>query len=410
MRVLYLSYDGLTDPLGGSQIMPYLIGLAKRGHDISVVSFEKAEASGQAHEETGRQCAEANIEWLPMRYHKQPPILSTVWDVEAMKRRVFDLHRRTGFDLVHCRSYIPALAGLALKRKRGVRFLFDMRGFWPEERVEGGRWDLGSPLFRAVFAYFKRKERDCFRAADAIVSLTRTAREEMLERPVGSRPAADPVVIPCCVDLDHFRLPNAEERLAARSRLGIAADANVLCYLGSLGGNYLLGEMLRFFKAYRQRWSGARFLFITREPEAPILMAATLAGIMATDLIVVPADRQDVPGMVAAADHGIAFKAATFAQKACSPTKLGEMMAMGVPVVSNAGVGDVDEVIADTHAGVLVERFEDRSIENGLDRLAALPLTSSEVREGARRWFDLENGIAAYDRVYRSLAGDTAPI
>ena len=126
MRVLYLSYDGLTDPLGGSQIMPYLIGLAKRGHDISVVSFEKAEASGQAHEETGRQCAEANIEWLPMRYHKQPPILSTVWDVEAMKRRVFDLHRRTGFDLVHCRSYIPALAGLALKRKRGVRFLFDM--------------------------------------------------------------------------------------------------------------------------------------------------------------------------------------------------------------------------------------------------------------------------------------------
>jgi len=34
--VLYLSYDGMTDPLGGSQVLPYLVGLSKLGHRITL--------------------------------------------------------------------------------------------------------------------------------------------------------------------------------------------------------------------------------------------------------------------------------------------------------------------------------------------------------------------------------------
>ena len=30
-RVLYISYDGMTDALGQSQVLPYLCGLAQRG-------------------------------------------------------------------------------------------------------------------------------------------------------------------------------------------------------------------------------------------------------------------------------------------------------------------------------------------------------------------------------------------
>src|SRR4051794_20204501 len=41
--VLYITYDGLTDPLGRSQVLPYLTGLAERGHRITVLSCEKPE-------------------------------------------------------------------------------------------------------------------------------------------------------------------------------------------------------------------------------------------------------------------------------------------------------------------------------------------------------------------------------
>jgi hypothetical protein len=39
--ILYISYDGMTDPLGESQVIPYLEGLSKLGHRIYILSFEK---------------------------------------------------------------------------------------------------------------------------------------------------------------------------------------------------------------------------------------------------------------------------------------------------------------------------------------------------------------------------------
>ena len=41
MKVIYLTYDGLTDSLGQSQILPYLKGLSNLGNDITIISFEK---------------------------------------------------------------------------------------------------------------------------------------------------------------------------------------------------------------------------------------------------------------------------------------------------------------------------------------------------------------------------------
>ena len=403
MKVLYLTYDGLSDPLGGSQILPYLIGLSKRGHEISVISFEKGHAARQALNRSKRQCLEHGIDWHPMRYHKQPPILSTAWDVTAMRIAAERLHRGKQFDLVHCRSYVPALAGLVLKRRHGIRFLFDMRGFWPDERVEGGRWNLRNPLFRAVYGYFKRRERQFFAEADAIVTLTRSAREDMLAKPSERRPTVDPQIIPCCVDFSHFALPAEDQRNAVREELGIARGASVLCYLGSLGGNYLLEEMLLFFVAYRERMPGSRFLFVTREPADLIVKRAAKLGIAEEDLIIRSADRDEVPALVSAADHGVAFKRATCAERACSPTKLGEMMALGIPVVVNAGIGDVEAVIADTGAGVVIEGFDRPSVMKGVDRLAGIEASSAEIRAGAQRWFDLEKGGGAYDSIYRSL-------
>ena len=156
-RVLYLSYDGMTDPLGGSQVLPYLRGLAERGHRITLVSCEKPERTAAERAEVQELCHAYGIEWHSLRYHKRPPVLSTMLDLANLRREAERLHRRQPFDLVHCCSYPPALIGLALKRRHGVRFLFDMRGFWADERVDGGLWNLRNPLFRSVFHWFKAR-------------------------------------------------------------------------------------------------------------------------------------------------------------------------------------------------------------------------------------------------------------
>ena len=65
-----------------------------------------------------------------------------------MQKLSFQLHREHSFKLVHCRSYISALVGLKLQKKFGLKFIFDIRGFWADERVDGGIWNLNNPIFK----------------------------------------------------------------------------------------------------------------------------------------------------------------------------------------------------------------------------------------------------------------------
>jgi len=348
-------------------------------------------------------CAEAGIAWVPLKYHKQPLIVSSMIDAAALQRAAIRLHRAAPFDLVHCRSYIPARAGLALKRRFGTKFLFDMRGFWPDEKIEGDNWNLGNPLYRAAYRYFKRLESRLLRGADHIVSLTEAGKSQLLTRPELATDPAPITVIPCCVDFDHFPLATDASRAVARRTLGIAADAPVLGYLGSLGSWYMGNEMLDFFGVYRSRHPDARFLFVTPDSPDSIRAAAAARGIDRDRLIIRAASREEVPQYMSAADLGIFFIEPVFSKTASSPTKMGEMLALGLPLVTNAGVGDVEALVNDLGCGVAIHEFNDASYAAALDRLATLPGSALQRRERALACFDVKLGIDRYDSIYRQL-------
>jgi glycosyltransferase involved in cell wall biosynthesis len=403
-RVLYITYDGITDPLGRSQVLPYLTGLSRLGHKITILSCEKPARQAKDGARIQALCDAAGIEWHPIRYHKKPPILSSAWDTRVLRRTAEKLHRSERFDIVHCRSYIPGIAGMHLKRRFGVRFLFDMRGFWPDEKVEGNSWPLSNPVFRRVYAYFKRVEAELLTGADHIISLTHEGKRQLLTRPqLQSRPA--PItVIPCCVDFEHFPLVAAGQRSAARSSLGIARDAPVAAYLGSVGAWYMLDEMLDFFRVYAEARPGATFLFVSQESGEAIQAAARARGVDPDRIVVRPASREEVPQMMAAADYGIFFIAPVFSKKASSPTKMGEMLALGLPVVTNAGVGDVAQIVEETDCGVAIDRFDEAAYRDAAERIDTLVPGAEDRRRRSLPWFDMEIGIARYDAIYRSLA------
>jgi glycosyltransferase involved in cell wall biosynthesis len=400
-KALYLSYDGMSDPLGGSQVLPYLFGLAGRGHQISLISFEKPERSQIERAAVENACAEAGIRWYPLTYHRRPPVLSAVYDVRQMYRLAVRLHREQRFDVIHCRSYLSALVGLRMKRRHGVPFIFDMRGFWADERLEGGAWNLADPVLRMVYRFFKRREREFWEEAGHLVSLTEEGRRVISSTVLAAAPIT---VIPCCVDFDLFNAVDADDRSRARGLLGIGKEDRVLGYIGSLGGNYMLDEMLDFFRAYRQRYGSAKFLFVTQVPATIIRSAATAKQIPDSALIIRAASRPEVATLVAAANEGIAFKQPSFSATACSPTKLGEMLALELPVVTNAGVGDVDRIMAESGAGVIVDRFDVEAYREALDALDRLRPDMERWRAAARRWFDLETGIERYDAIYSASA------
>jgi len=91
-KVLYLSYDGMTDSLGKSQVLPYLIGLSAKGFDITLISFEKENRFEKFKTQIEDLTKKANINWIPLSYTSKPPVLSTLWDVYRLKKLIKKLY------------------------------------------------------------------------------------------------------------------------------------------------------------------------------------------------------------------------------------------------------------------------------------------------------------------------------
>ncbi|GAA4452835.1 glycosyltransferase family 4 protein [Rurimicrobium arvi] len=391
----------MTDPLGQSQVLPYLSGLSQKGYKITLISCEKPERL--IHKEAIQAiCSKYHINWQPLVYTRKPPILSTMKDVRRMKKLAMSLHKKIAFDIVHCRSYIAALVGVYLKQKTGVPFIFDMRGFWANERVDGGLWRLSNPVYRRVFNYFKNKEKVFLEESAAIVSLTYTAKEEIEHWPVSSSPVT---VIPCCVDTELFNPEhlNREQLEALKRKADLPANTLVLGYVGSLGTWYLLSEMLGFFKVWLKQHPASVFFFVTAEPKEMVMDEAESLGISTDKIKVISAGRHEVPYYISMMDLGIFFIKNAYSKKASSPVKQGEMMAMGVPVFCNAGVGDSDYIIQKYRSGELVYTFNAAAYSDAIRRMKEEMNHPEQIRAGAMDYFDLGAGVEAYAALYDSL-------
>jgi len=401
INILYLSYDGLTDPLGQPQILPYLAGLSKYGYQIKIISAEKKENFAKRKEIIEHIIKENNLVWEPIFYTKKPPVISTLWDIYKIQQKSLQLHEKNNFRIVHCRSYITALVGLWLKRKKGIKFIFDMRGFWADERVEGGLWKLNNPLYDKVYQYFKKKEQQFLHQADYTIILTYGAKEEILQRPGLNKIPMQ--VIPCCVDTDLFKpsstIPDDH------SIRQTTESSFIISYLGSIGTWYMLDEMLQFFKRLLIKKPNAIFLFITPDNPQIILQKANLLSIPAEKLVIKRAERREVPLLLASSHLSIFFIKPSYSKKASSPTKMGEILSMGIPVICNAGVGDTDYLFSRYTPGILVEALTNEDYDRAIARIdEALLISPQNLRNIALEYFALEKGVNLYKSVYEQLA------
>lgn len=354
-RVLFISYNGMLDPLGQSQVIPYLRELAKRGVRFTLLSFEREKAFTP---EGVTQCDQLReklktqgIEWHWLRYHQRPSIPATIYDVMAGYRKAAALVRRNQIEMVHARGHIPATIALALKRRFGIRMIFDLRGLMAEEYVDAEHWREGGLPFRIT----KAAERRILAATDGIVTLTERIWPIIREWKGLRGRAVHHEVIPCCVDLSLFKFRN-EDRVRRRGELGLD-ERLVMVYSGSLDGWYLTEQMADFFAAFVKQNRDAHLLWLTTGSHDRVRELMRARSVEPGNYSVRAVASGDVPSYLAAADVGLAFIKRCVSKIASSPTKNGEYLACGLPLVINAGVGDSDLLINEWKAGVLIEDF-----------------------------------------------------
>lgn len=395
-RVLYLTYDGLTDPLGQSQILPYLLGLVAAGFEFIIVSFEK-EANFNLHRaEILAMIKDKNITWQPLMYTKKPPVLSTIYDLWRMHKAI---KKAKNIDLIHCRSYLPML--VARRGNQQARLVFDMRGLWADERVEGNLWPQNNGLYRMIYRYFLNKEKRFLEKADAVISLTHDGVRALAERYGKHVDLSKFTVIPCCVDTKRFT--REENRTAVKKELGLAPDTKLLIHVGSVGTWYRVDQELTFFKALfdvDKRW---HFLVLTKDLTKAKEMVQNF-GESLTQVMIHSARYDEVNRFLAAADASVQFIAPSFAKRASSPVKMGECFAAGIPVVANEGIGDSTKIIQEGKAGVVLKDWGE--IPKIAAEFNSMTFDKDAIRNYAVQILSLEMGIERYKGVYTQLLGN----
>ncbi|MGH2950911.1 MAG: glycosyltransferase [Solirubrobacterales bacterium] len=397
LRSLYICYLSLDDPLVQTQVIAYLEGLARRGHRIHLLTFEP-KLDAERRTSLRSDLEGRGIVWHSRRYHKRPSLPATVYDALAGAFAGARLVRRHRLDAVHARSHVPAAAALIIRRLTGCRLIFDIRGLMGDEYVDAGRWRRGSLAHRIT----ERIQRAAIGRADAIVVLTERVRRHLF----GSETPERTAVIPCCADLERLEAtPGGPER--SRDRLGLAGRP-VMVYVGKLTEPYMDREMAEFFAVARRADPALAFLVLTQAPPASIVTELAGVGVAEADYRIVRAEPAELGDHLGIADFAICFCRPSFARIASSPTKIGEYLGAGLPVVSGPEIGDVDEILNGRAVGVVAESFSERGYERCVDQIRELagdPAAMVRCREVAHELFSLEEvGIARYDRLYTEVA------
>lgn len=392
--VFYFSYDGLLDPVGRSQILPYLLEL-QHHFDFLLVSYEK-DTDGFEFHEMKSFLAKTSIRWYPLKFHQKIRFISSIINIIEGKKLLKKIFSSYTISIAHARSYLPAWLLLNFAKKYKVPLVFDMRGFWVDERIDGNIWKKNI-FTKILYHYFKKIEQKLIHNAAHIISLTKAASQWMENN--WNIITNKITVIPCCTRYDMFNPESVQVSLLReiRERYSIPENAYVLGYIGSTGTWYLVDEMLAFFKALKIVRPDAFFLmivnYINSQKKEEILSEKSVT-------ILERVSYEDIPLYLSLMDAVIMFIKPAFSKIASSPIKMAEAFAMNKPVIINQGIGDT-HLVEKLKLGIIVDQFTTTAYKKAIREL--LVLQPHHIRNSSRPVFDVINGSKEYLKVYESI-------
>ncbi len=390
-KALYLSYTGLLEPLGRSQILAYLSRLSDE-YQFTIVSFEKANDFAEASkvEALREECVSYGIDWQPKIYHHKPRLLATLWDLWVLLQATWTFSHSGRAELVHCRSYIPAIAALLVGKVTKVPFIFDMRALWLDEMIDAGRLDRNSIIHRILVLLETKLLKD----AAHVVSLTQAA-VDYLQAQQSHLKSQKFSVITTCVDLSKFITRKAEN---SPKKLGTMGTV--------ISGWYHLDWLFLTLQTQMKKDKDATFKIVTRDSEQALRKLATQYGIEGSKLEIISSTPNDIANNIANIKAGLLYFTSGVSKLGSAPTRMGEFLACGIPVIGNRGVGDMADLIEHYKVGVVIEDGSQQSIDKALASLDSLyqdKNLSERCRNAAETYFSADSGADKYRKIYKSI-------
>lgn len=397
MRVLYIVYWGALEQLGQSLIVPAVKKLAKMGVEFTLITFEKPHDLQNVGEmnRVRQMFDEDKIEWIPLKYHKNPKIPATFFDIAQGVSKGLAKKIKKKYDIVHGRTYIGGLIGCCLAKMIRAKSVFHNEGFYPDEQVDGGFWVENSRQHRIA----KKLENLMYSQADGIIALSHRAKSIIELIPDVLRKKTPVIFVPSCVDLEKFHLPRVPPEFSK--------DEVKLVYIGSVGGRYILDKIGSFVAVAREINPKVTLqIFSKAEPELVTEMLDK-GGLPREAWSLEAISYSEMPNRLMKYQAGLFFLTEGISEHGCSPTKIGEYWASGIPVITSPNVSDTDDIINRNKVGVIVREHEKDSYQQAFEELESILKESglaNRCRESADEHYSLAPACKRQFNLYLQLS------
>ena len=384
-KILYLSYNGMNEALGASQVLSYLYQLSDE-YEYHLISLEKPKdfADKQKMNVLQNTIQSKDIFWHPVEYKtdKMGKLFNFFRLLNASKKIV----RHNDIKFAHTRSYFPAMIAYIL----GLKYLFDTRGFAFDERADVGAIKRNGFIFK----FLKKIEKKLYKKASGINKLSYEGKRTIEENELfeGGNQIKNITVIPTCVDLERFNW--TKRRYQEKVRVG---------YVGTATGWYNFDKTLIALKAIGKKidydftiFNDNQHSFISEkllEHQIP-LEKVTLKKIPFSEM----------PERLTDFEIALFYIHPYFSKRASAATKIGELLASGIPVLTNGNVGDHEFYIEQSGCGKILdfEQLDSYDFENLLNKLRTEEV-SRNCRKLAQEYFSLEKGVEKYRELYKLI-------
>lgn len=363
----YVTVDSLPEGVGSSQIVPLISRLSAAGLKINLISYEKTSPSAQL---VG-YFQSLGVDWNPRTFGANG-LIGGVGRLNNLRQEIQETN------LIHARSDIPAVSAIF----SGIApVLWDVRSLWADQKVMIQKSLLNKSLYR----FYRGLESVAANKSQGMSTLT-SAVIPILEQRHKKLPKLR-TVVPTAVDFDRFRL-NPTMPITTR-----ALFSGTYNQYYDLDLSRLFMEEIRKIISIETHWArpsesskshlgiGENKVFLSTQNGMADLIPNYSFGVSICKL-----------------DSGPSLTAAM-------PTKIGEFLACGRPIVVNGGLGDMDQFIEEFNAGVILDGSPLNLKESAakLVSLIADKETPRRCRALAEKYFNMDIGSKKYLEIYTKM-------
>jgi glycosyltransferase involved in cell wall biosynthesis len=306
-------------------------------------------------------------------------------------------------DIIHCRSYLSGLLATLIRiTNKNVKFLFDPRGFFPEEGIEHKRWNADSLNYK----FWKYLEKYIITSSDSIIGLS-TEFCDHINDICGQKKTE---LIYAGVGLWKYR--NHESSRESMRKLLNIDNKIVFIYVGGLGSWNHPEVIASLYSEIKNRIKNSYLFIITNYNKNQLDKLMKLNSNGQDSYAIMQIHPDEVSKYLAAADFGImpgrnaeSDYGISLTNRTMIGLKASEYLASGLPLLANRNIIAVKSLIKEHDIGYLFEYRENGKciLGNNVEIDDRYRSISIACRKFAEKYLNLDVNSKKYLDLYEKI-------